>query len=179
MASLQEQLLKAGLTNQKKAKQAEREKKKTAKQKRKGEDVVDVAKQQAEEARKAKLEKDKQLNEARKAQEHQKALAAQIKQLIGNHAISLEGAEVDYNFKDGTKIKRIQVTDLLQHQLSRGIVAIAKLDQTYHVIPAVVADKIRERNDQFVVYQADLTAEADTQEDDPYADYQIPDDLMW
>lgn len=179
MASLQEQLLKAGLTNKKKVKQAEREKQKVAKQKRQGEDVVDEAKQQAEKARLDKLEKDKKLNEERKAQENTKALAAQIKQLIQNHAIKLENADQDYNFTDGTKIKRIQVTPVLQHQLSRGIVAIAKLEQTYHVIPAIVADKIRERNETFIVYQADISQEEQLEEDDPYADYQIPDDLMW
>ncbi|GAA6133637.1 DUF2058 domain-containing protein [Oceaniserpentilla sp. 4NH20-0058] len=179
MASLQEQLLKAGLTNKKKAQQAERAKKKVAKQIRKGEDVVDEAKAQAEKARLAKLEKDKQLNEERKAQEHTKALAAQIKQLVHNHAINLENADVDYNFTDGKKVKRIQVTPLLQHQLSRGMLAIAKLDQSYFVIPGVVADKIRERNDSFIVYQADISQQSETDDEDPYADYQIPDDLMW
>ncbi len=178
MASLQEQLLKAGLTNKKKVKQAEREKQKVAKQKRQGEDVVDEAKLQAEKARLAKLEKDKKLNEERQAQEQAKALAAQIKQLIEGHAISLDGADLDYNFTDGTKIKRIQVTPLLQHQLSRGIVAIAKLEQTYFILPAVVADKIRERNDSYIVFQATPQAQ-EVEEDDPYADYQIPDDLMW
>ena len=178
MASLQEQLLKAGLTNKKKAQQAERAKKKVAKQIRKGDDVVDEAKLQAEKSRQEKLEKDKKLNEERKAQEQAKALAAQIKQLIENHAINRDGGELDYNFKDGSKIKRIQVTDLLQHQLSRGMLAIAKLEQRYFIIPCVVADKIRERNDSFVVYQADISQEQ-TAEDDPYADYQIPDDLMW
>ncbi|MFY0640598.1 MAG: DUF2058 domain-containing protein [Bermanella sp.] len=178
MASLQEQLLKAGLTNKKKMQQAERAKKKVAKQVRKGENVVDEAKQQAEKARLEKLAKDKKLNEDRKAQEQTKALAAQIKQLIENHAISRDGAELDYNFQDGTKIKRIQVTDLLQHQLSRGMLAIAKLEQSYFVLPVVVADKIRERNESFIVYQAD-TSKQEVAEDDPYADYQIPDDLMW
>ena len=178
MASLQEQLLKAGLTNKKKVQQAERAKKKVAKQVRKGDEVVDEAKQQAEKARQEKLAKDKKLNEERKAQEHEKALAAQIKQLIQNHTINREGAELDYNFQDGSKIKRIQVTSLLQHQLSRGMLAIAKLDQSYFVIPSVVADKIRERNASFVVYQAE-PSKKETPEDDPYADYQIPDDLMW
>ena len=67
---------------------------------------------------------------------------------------------------------------MLQHQLSRGMLAIAKLDQSYFIIPAVVADKIRERNATFVVYQAEPSKQA-VVEDDPYADYQIPDDLMW
>ncbi len=179
MASLQDQLLKAGLVNKKKAKQAERNKQKVAKQKRQGEDVIDEAKVSAEATRHAKLTKDKELNDQIKAQANQKALQAQIKQLITGHAIDRKGADVDYNFTDGTKVKRIQVSDLLQHQLSRGMLAIAKIETSYFVLPGIVADKIRERDAQSIVYQADLEKTEQTSEDDPYADYQIPDDLMW
>ena len=47
-------------------------------------------------------------------------------------------------------------------------------------IPTVspgIADKIAERNPNMVV-QAPETSTA-LEEDDPYAEYQIPDDLMW
>jgi uncharacterized protein YaiL (DUF2058 family) len=179
MASLQDQLLKAGLVNKKKAKMAERTKQKVAKQIRKGEDVVDEAKSGAESARLAKLAKDKQLNEKIKADAHNKALQAQIIQLIKSNEIDRKYGDVDYNFTDGTKVKRIQVDSLMQHQLSRGMLAIAKINTTYFVLPAIVADKIRERDERSIVYQADLTKLEPTEEDDPYADYQIPDDLMW
>jgi len=179
MASLQDQLLKAGLVNNKKAKQAERNKQKVAKQKRQGEDVVDEAKTSAEASRLAKLEKDKKLNEKIKAQAHNKALHAQIIQLIKSNEIDRQGGDVDYNFTDGSKIKRIQVNSLMQHQLSRGMLAIAKIDVQYFVLPAIIADKIRERDEQSIVYQAELAPAEATEEDDPYADYQIPDDLMW
>lgn len=179
MASLQEQLLKAGLVNKKKVKQAERNKQKVAKQVRQGEDVIDEAKASAEASRLAKLEKDKQHNEKIKEEAQAKALQAQIKQLILGHGIDRKHADIDYNFTDGTKVKRIQVDSLMQHQLSRGMLAIAKIDTDYYVLPGVVAQKIRERDETSIVYQADLTAQEATQEDDPYADYQIPDDLMW
>jgi len=179
MASLQEQLLKAGLVNKKKAKQAERNKQKVAKQKRQGEEVVDEAKASAEAARVSKQEKDKQHNEKIKADAQAKALQAQIKQLIQGHGIDRKHGDIDYNFTDGSKIKRIQVDSLMQHQLSRGMLAIAKIDTTYFVLPGVVAQKIRERDENSIVYQADLTAQEVVEEDDPYADYEIPDDLMW
>jgi uncharacterized protein YaiL (DUF2058 family) len=179
--SLQDQLLKAGLTNKKKAKQAERQKKQTAKQVRKGEDVVDEAKAAAEASRVAKLNKDKELNLEQSEKAKTKAISAQIKQLIESHALDLSGFELDYNFTDGKKVKKIYVNDLIKHQLSRGMLAISKLGITYFVIPAVIADKIRERNEQYIVAQVDVS-ELDKQaapEEDPYADYQIPDDLMW
>ena len=179
MASLQDQLLKAGLVNKKKVKQAERNKQKVDKQKRQGEDVVDEAKASAEAARIAKLEKDKIHNEKIKEEAQTKALQAQIKQLILGHGIDRKYGDIDYNFTDGNKVKRIQVESLMQHQLSRGMLAIAKIDTQYFVLPGVVADKIRERDASSIVYQADLAAKEAVEEDDPYADYQIPDDLMW
>ncbi len=179
MASLQDQLLKAGLVNKKKIKQAERNKQKVAKQVRQGEDVIDEAKASAEASRLAKLEKDKQHNEKIKAEAQAKALQAQIKQLILGHGIDRKHGDIDYNFTDGTKVKRIQVDSLMQHQLSRGMLAIAKIANDYFVLPGVVAQKIRERDETSIVYQADLTAQEAIEEDDPYADYQIPDDLMW
>ena len=177
--SLQDQLLKAGLVNKKKAKQTDREKQKVAKQKRQGEEVVDEGKALAEAARLAKLAKDKSLNEEQKAKAEAKAINAQIKQLIEGHCLNLNDAEIDYNFTDGKKVKKIQVTDLIQHQLSRGMLAIAKLGSVYYVIPAVIADKIRQRNDQYIASQVDISTLETVEEDDPYADYQIPDDLMW
>lgn len=177
--SLQEQLMKAGLTNKKKVQQAERQKLKQAKQKRQGEDVVDEAKEAAEQARIAKLNKDKELNLELSEKAKAKAISAQIKQLIESHALDLNGYELDYNFTDGKKVKKIYVNDLIHHQLSRGILAISKLGTAYHVIPAVIADKIRERNEQYIVAQVDVTQIEAIEEDDPYADYQIPDDLMW
>ena len=177
--SLQDQLLKAGLVNKKKAKQAERDKQKVAKQKRQGEDVVDEGKALAEAARLAKLAKDKNLNDEQKAKAEAKAINAQIKQLIEGHGLNLSDAEIDYNFADGKKVKKIQVTELVQHQLSRGMLAIAKLGSVYFVIPAVIADKIRQRNEQYIAYQVDPSTLDIAEEDDPYADYEIPDDLMW
>ena len=179
MASLQDQLLKAGLVNKKKAKQAERNKQITAKQKRQGEDVVDEGKVAAEAARQAKLEKDKALNAEQNEKARTKAINAQIKQLLENHGLDRQGCQVDYNFTDGKKVKRIQVSDLMQHQLSRGMLAIAKRGQDYYVIPAVIAEKIKERNPMYIVSLVDVAELEAVEEDDPYADYQIPDDLMW
>jgi uncharacterized protein YaiL (DUF2058 family) len=177
--SLQDQLLQAGLTNKKKVKQAQRHQKKTAKQVRQGEEVVDEAKAAAEAAKLAKINKDKGLNLELSEKAKTKAISAQIKQLIESHALNLKGYELDYNFTDGKKVKKIYVNDLIQHQLSRGILAISKLGTEYSVIPAVIADKIRERNAQYIVSQVDVSELDAVEEDDPYADYEIPDDLMW
>ena len=45
------------------------------------------------------------------------------------------------------------------------------------LVPRVIADKIAERDASLVVRVARTSTEVDA--DDPYAAFQIPDDLMW
>lgn len=54
----------------------------------------------------------------------------------------------------------------------------AKGDCDYAIIPAVVADKIAQRDVDSIVLNSALSQE-EQDEDDPYADFKIPDDLMW
>ncbi|MBT8448772.1 MAG: DUF2058 domain-containing protein, partial [Gammaproteobacteria bacterium] len=48
----------------------------------------------------------------------------------------------------------------------------------YEVVPAKVADKINER-DMTAVITHEQTGEVDDGMDDPYADFKVPDDLIW
>ncbi|ENC42616.1 hypothetical protein ECP02999175_0366 [Escherichia coli P0299917.5] len=48
----------------------------------------------------------------------------------------------------------------------------------YAIIPASVADKIAQRDASSIVLHSALSAE-EQDEDDPYADFKVPDDLMW
>ena len=181
MSSLQDQLLKAGLVDAKKAKQVKKDKRKSQKQQHKSKEVaVDETKAAAAQARAEKAEKDRKLNEERKLEAERKAIAAQIKQLIevNRQAKSERGQEESaYNFTDGKQIKKIFVSAPVQEQLSKGRLAIVKLGEGYELVPAAVADKIRQRDEACVVSQQ--AASQDVDEDDPYADYEIPDDLMW
>ncbi|MGK0500287.1 MAG: hypothetical protein ACJAYG_001936 [Oceanicoccus sp.] len=178
VGSLQDQLLKAGLADKKKAKGIKKDKHKQAKQQRKSKEaVVDDTRQQVEHARKEKVERDRLLNQQRKAEADKKAIAAQVKQLIETHRVARDG-ELDYNFTDQKKIKKVLVNQLMLNQLSRGLLAIVSLDSRYEVVPRVVAEKIEQRlPDRVIVSNQAGGNEVDV--DDPYADYQIPDDLMW
>jgi hypothetical protein len=181
MASLQDQLLKAGLIDTKKAKQANKEKRKeTNVARRAAEPVVDEVKQSAEQARLEKLERDRELNRQRNAELEQRAVAAQVKQLIENHR-QPKGAgkdDVEYNFTDGKLIKKMRVSPLVLEQIARGVLGVVKLGDGYEVVPRVVADKIAARDDKSVLV-ANVKTQHQTDEDDPYKDYVIPDDLMW
>ncbi len=175
--TLQEQLLSMGLTDKKKAKQAEKQKKKNIKEARKGEEVIDQAKVLADKAKQEKITRDKALNEEKKAAAEAKAIVAQIKQLIQMNTIKVTG-DVAYNFTAGKKIKKIYVNDDIQDRLSRGKLAISGIDQNFAIIPLGVAEKIRQRDQECYIYIAE-NQDSEVEEDDPYAAYQIPDDLMW
>lgn len=177
--SLKDQLLKAGLVDAKKASAARKEKQKQAMMERKHKiETVDEAKVNAQRLLQEKAERDRQLNFERDEQLRAKAIVAQIKQLIDVSRLSRDGAQLPYNFTDGTKIKKLLVTEPMLNQLSNGRLAIVKFDEQYSVVPKAVADKIRLRDERYVVVSNQLQSSAD-EVDDPYAEYKIPDDLMW
>jgi hypothetical protein len=176
--SLQDQLLNSGLVDEKKLKQHKRAKRKQAKQQGKGPAPVDEVKVAAQRALAVQAERGRELNKVLQQQAQQKAIAAQIVQLISSHRIERRGGDIAYQFADQGKIKKLQINDVLQRQLARGQIAIVRLAEDYQLIPAAIAAKISERDAEavLVMHQSDTQ---DVDEDDPYADYPIPDDLMW
>lgn len=178
MASLQEQLLKAGIVDKKKAKQVEQEKRKQTKQSHKGHTQVNETKELAKKALAEKTARDREINRQREAEAELKAIAAQIRQLIEVNRIDRQGGETAYQFTDGTKIKKIYVSPLLHNQLSKGLIAVVRLNDQYELVPTMVADKISQRDENIVLVQ-NQASKGEIDEDDYYADYKIPDDLMW
>lgn len=179
VSSLQDQLLKAGLVDEKKAKQAKKDKRKQDKVNHKSKQKsVDEAKVNAQKAIADKAERDRQLNAERDAVAEKKAIAAQIKQLIEINTKPKGDGDISYKFTDGKKIKSIYVSDTVQNQLANGLLAIAKLGDRYELVPAKIAEKIADRDESYIISKNDRSQEV-ADEDDPYAEYQIPDDLMW
>ena len=176
--SLRDQLLKAGLVNEKQAKQADKQKQKQQRLEKKGQvEVDDEQKRIAQQAMAEKVARDQELNLQQKEKAEQKARAAQIKQLIETSRLPKLTTEDYYNFVDDKKVKRLSVNNLMRDKLSRGSLAIVRHGGGYEVIPREAALKIQERDPQRVV-QLNVQTEA-PDADDPYAAYQIPDDLMW
>ncbi|MGN2499843.1 DUF2058 domain-containing protein [Serratia nevei] len=175
--TLQEQMLKAGLVTSKKMAKVQRTAKKSRVQAREAREAV-------EENKKAQLERDKQLNEQQKQAALSKEYKAQVKQLIEMNRIVLAKGDIGFNFTDGNLIKKILVDKATQTQLINGRLAIARLvvenqeECEYAIIPASVADKIAQRDAASIVLHSALSQE-EQDEDDPYADFKVPDDLMW
>ena len=175
--TLQEQMLKAGLVSSKKVAKVQRTAKKSRVQAREAREAV-------EENKKAQIERDKLLSEQQKQTVLAKEFKAQVKQLIEMNRITVSRGNITFNFTDGNLIKKIEVDKQTQAQLINGRLAIARLvinasgDCEYAIIPAVVADKIAQRDAESIVLNSALSQE-EQDEDDPYADFKIPDDLMW
>ncbi|MEQ4693597.1 DUF2058 domain-containing protein [Providencia manganoxydans] len=175
--TLQEQMLKAGLVTSKKMAKVQRTAKKSRVQAREAREAV-------AENKKAQIERDKQLNEQQKQAALSKEYKAQVKQLIEMNRIDLLKGDISFNFTDNNVIKNIEVDKQTHAQLVNGRLAIARLSvdsngvSEYAVIPASVADKIAQRDADSIVLHSALSQE-EQDEDDPYADFKIPDDLMW
>ncbi len=174
--SLRDQLKDAGLVTAKQAKKAERGALRTELRIKKGIDV-DSVKQEVEAARTKKIEADRLRSEQSNQLTQEKAVLAQVKQLIAAHS-QRQAGEVAYNFTDAKKVKKIYVSEENKSQLNQGYLAIVKFDDRYDLVPEVVARRIQARHTASVLYLHDKASEA-VDEDDPYKDYPIPDDLEW
>lgn len=178
--SLFEQLKKSGLVDDKKAKKAKHSQYKSTKQKGKKNAAaqLDETRLRAQKIHTEKVEHDRQLNQMKKEEAEHKAITAQIKQLIETNRVKDTDGDVVYNFTDAKVVKRIYISEQVHKSLMSGRLAIAKLGEGYELVPMPVADKIKQRDEQCII-MCEHSAKAELVEDDPYADYRIPDDLMW
>ncbi|KOG04838.1 Uncharacterized protein ABJ98_5357 [Pseudomonas syringae pv. aceris] len=176
--SLRDQLLKAGLVNQKQAKQVGKEKQKEQRLVHKGQAQADDSqKRAAQEAMAEKARRDQELNRQQQEKVEQKARTAQVKQLIEVSRLPKLITEDYYNFVDDKKVKRIPVNAMVRNKLSSGSLAIVHHGGGYEIIPREAALKIQERDPRRIVLLNTPTEAPDA--GDPYAAYQVPDDLMW
>ena len=178
MASLQEQFLKAGLIDKNKAKQAHQDKTKQKKiERRTGTESVDEARLAALETQRKNAERARELNAQRDAVAKQKAIMAQIAQMVDKNRQSKGAGDIAYNFTHDKKIERMYVSAAVQSHLMAGRLVIVCQNGAVVLVPRVFADKIAERDASLVVRVNKTSGEIDA--DDPYAAFQIPDDLMW
>lgn len=176
--SLQEQLLKAGLVSEQKLKETRSGKRKQTKQAGpRGPRPDQEAKQAAERARREKLERDRELNRKRQEEAALRAAENEIRQLVHAHRVVREHADVAFNFTDGSVLKRLYVNREQHARLVAGSLAVVRQDAFYEIVPSDIADRVRDRDPALVLVHN--RPEEKGEGDDPYADYKVPDDLMW
>jgi uncharacterized protein YaiL (DUF2058 family) len=131
----------------------------------------------AQHAQAAKVARDQELNRRREDKAQRRARIAQIEQIIEQNRVPRLETEDYYSFIDGKKIRRMSVDTQRPEQLTRGELVIVRYRGHYAVVPAAIAERIRERDPNMVVplVQPKTSAEPD----DAYKDFVVPDDLMW
>jgi uncharacterized protein YaiL (DUF2058 family) len=88
------------------------------------------------------------------------------------------GGDSTFQFVDAGKIKKIALHKAQRAQIIGGVLAVVRFDQTYELVPAATAEKIALRDPGCVVV-FNVPSSQENPENDPYADYPVPDDLMW
>jgi len=181
--SLQEQLLKAGLADKKNAKKIKQEKHKQVKAKqRNNQEIESDAKKAAAVALAAKQEKDRLLSEKQREERLRKEIIAQVANLIKVNAQPRRKGDLVLNFTHHNLVKRMYVDKSMHKLVTQGRLSVVSCQSdVYELVPTPVADKIKERVPESVIYQATEVEEdkGSGEENDWYADYDIPDDLVW
>ncbi len=174
--SLQDQFLKLGLVDKKNYNKSKKEKhqKKIHPDSQKDE-IAEMARRGLAEKKK----RDQQLNKKKIAEREAKEATARARQLIEKHQIEFDEGEIPYNFKFENKIKKIYLQQNGVDSLVSGKTGIVKLAGEFKFVPADTIYKIRELNEKMVVL-LNSPADAESKKDeDPYSEYEVPDDLMW
>ncbi|HKJ64759.1 MAG TPA: DUF2058 domain-containing protein [Desulfopila sp.] len=173
--SLQDQFLKMGLVDKKKHTKAKKDKhdRKKGPQAQQKNDIADMAR----EALAEKKKRDKQLNKKKIAERQAKEATAKARQLIETHKIQVDPGDIVYNFKYENRIKKLLLSQKTIDSLAKGKIGIVKQAGEFQFVPAETIYRVRELNRKMVVLLNAVTEKSDG--DDPYAGYEVPDDLMW
>ncbi len=183
--SLRDQLLKAGLvTDKQAARSVSARERQQHRQKKSGGRTAQAnqaatRRQEAQRQQSAKAARDRQLNQTRQEKAAARARAAEIRQLIEQHRLPvLEGEQLEYfNFVAGRKIRRVAVDAERRERLRKGELSIVWFEGRTAVLPAAIAARVQERDERAVIPFQEGPEQVD--EDDPYKDFVVPDDLRW
>jgi uncharacterized protein YaiL (DUF2058 family) len=181
-SSLKDQLMKAGLVTKKQTHAAKKGKPRGAQAR--------VAKTQAQKQRDVELaaleahkrENDRELNAQRQTQLKAREQADWVRQLIAAHGIRKQAPGPDdpaFNFKLSDAVHHFYVAGAQRKLLGSGAVGIVWFDGAYTLVPDVTAALLVEKIPKRVWRGTADKSEAPAVEDDPYADFVVPDDLVW
>ena len=177
---LQEQLLKAGLAKKSKVAEAARAQEKA----RHGKGPAESAEiqREAERARLEKVERDRALAAEQKARARANELLAQASQIIQDKKLPRTG-ESEYRFTADGAIRTLLIDAEQRKQLASGAIVVARLGERYELLPRRAGDQVRERAPDLVVLDhgqaGDAPAAASDEDDAYYAQFKVPDDLVW
>ena len=179
--SLRDQLIKAGLVTKKQAHET-RKRKPRGKQAHKARSQEQTQRESELKALDAhKRERDRELNAQREAQRKAREQADWVRQMLGSHAQS-KGKPGDedpaFHFTLAGAVQHLYVGPKQRAQLADGKLGLVQFDGKYHLLPVSIARQLHEKIPQRT-WVPQVDSNEPPAEDDPYADFQVPDDLMW
>lgn len=176
---LQEQLLKAGLAKKSKVAEAARAQDKA--RHGKGPSEAAELQREAEKARLEKVERDRALAEEQKARARANERLAQARQIIQDKKVA-RGGDSEYRFEADGAIRTLLIDAEQRRLLASGALVVARLGDRYELLPRRAGDQVRERAPALVVLDHGLATDAPATGDDDdayYAQFKVPDDLVW
>ncbi|WP_067561098.1 DUF2058 domain-containing protein [Halofilum ochraceum] len=105
--------------------------------------------------------------------------ADRLRQMIRANRIDRAYAAVPYRFTQGARVREIAVTGTQQGRIARGELAVVSDGQRCELVPAKVARRVRGIDPAAVLVLNVGDERGGNTDEDPYADYRVPDDLMW
>jgi hypothetical protein len=182
-ASLQEQLLKAGLASKTDKKGGKQPKKKSTwgRVSRHDKDAnsrpkeIEAAKKAAAEKLERERANNREASQRQREAETRRARRAEIRQLILDHAEPRPSHGQPFHFADDGRVRSIPVDARLRRQLANRQRRLAVWEKRYYIVPADTAEKIAQRDAAHLVA---LPAGGEIQ-DPAYQDFAVPDDLVW
>jgi len=102
-----------------------------------------------------------------------------IKQILTHHQLTRTDGDNEYNYTFGSKIKKLSLDSTTHKALVNGRLSLCGLEDVTYIVTRETAEKLAELDKDVILVQNDKAVDEQIDEDDPYADYQIPDDLMW
>lgn len=177
---LQAQLLKAGLVKKSKVAQVAREQ--HLAHHAKAAPVANEARDAAERARAEKADRDRALDAERKAQARAGELRAQARQIIQDKQQTHAG-ELEYRFSAGGAIRTLLVNEDARGKLAAGLLVIACAGERHVLLPREAGAQVRQRAPELIVLDHGQSNEAEaalvSDDDAYYAQFKVPDDLIW
>jgi len=186
--ALQAQLLKAGLVKKSQVSQVANQQARARVDKGDARTAeiaaaAETARIEAERARAEKVERDRLLAAEANAQRRAAELRAQARQIIKDKKVPAKG-EADYRFEHAGAIRTLLMSEALRKQVIDGALVVVVDGSGYALLPRPAAVQVRERDAQLIAldnasrdYVEPSTGNAE--DDAYYAQFQVPDDLVW
>jgi len=178
-----EQLKKAGLVSEQKAKKAKRQqyqkKKQQKSQKKQSTSEPTEAAQLVAEAAKKKAEHEHKILLEQQRLKTEKENQAQLQQILNSNQLKGTEGELTYQFADHRAVKTLFVNHKTRQGLMTGRIRIAKQQNAYILVPEEVVEKIEQRDKGVLIPLAEEGVNMSTEDEAYYAKFAIPDDLIW